>query len=109
FTWGEANRAGVRHPLVRALPALDLLLDPPDEPLPGDLYQPRVAAPGFGASVRFVVSPGHEARGLLHMPTGQSGNPLSPYYNLGHDDWAKGRPAPFLPGAAKWRLEFRPS
>ncbi|HMK89576.1 MAG TPA: penicillin acylase family protein, partial [Methylocystis sp.] len=78
FTWGEANRAGVRHPLVRALPALDLLLDPPDEPLPGDLYQPRVAAPGFGASVRFVVSPGHEARGLLHMPTGQSGNPLSP-------------------------------
>jgi len=106
FTWGAANRGEVRHPLSRALPGLSIFLDPPSTPQPGDLYQPRVAAPGFGASERFVVAPGHEAAGILHMPGSQSGHPLSPYYNLGHDDWAKGRPTPFLPGEAKWQLIF---
>ena len=28
------------------------------------------------------------------MPTGQSGNPLLPYYNLGHDDWMRGKADP---------------
>jgi len=108
FTWGAFNHAGIHHPLTRALPQLAAFLDPPDAPQPGDLWQPRVAAPGFGASERFAVAPGHEAEGLFHMPTGQSGHPLSPYYNLGHEDWAQGRPAPFLPGEAKWVLRFRP-
>jgi len=108
FTWGAVNRTGVKHALTLALPALGLLLDPPDEALPGDLYQPRIAERGFGASERFVVSPGHEETGVFHMPTGQSGHPLSPYYNSGHADWVQGRPAPFLPGEAKWRLTFTP-
>src|SRR5215207_9155562 len=56
FTWGLANRAGIKHPLSEALPGLSLLLDPPDDPQPGDVYQPRVARPGFGASERFVVA-----------------------------------------------------
>jgi penicillin amidase len=108
FTWGAVNRAEVRHPLTRALPALSVLLDPPETPQPGDLYQPRVAAPGFGASQRFVVAPGQEGRGLFHMPAGQSGHPLSPYYNFGHGDWAAGQPAPFLPGPARWQMTFQP-
>ncbi|MFY9658881.1 MAG: penicillin acylase family protein [Methylocystis sp.] len=108
FTWGAFNRTGVKHALTLALPALGLLLDPPDEALPGDLYQPRVAERGFGASERFVVSPGHEVTGVFHMPTGQSGHPLSPYYNSGHADWVQGRPTPFLPGETKWRLRFTP-
>jgi penicillin G amidase len=108
FTWGAFNRAEIRHPLTRALPALSWFLDPPDEPQHGDVYQPRVAAPGFGASVRFVVSPGHEVTGIFHMPTSQSDHPLAPYYNIGHDDWAKGRPAPFLPAQAKWQLTLQP-
>ena len=108
FTWGMANHAGINHPLGQALLGIGALLDPPDEPQPGDIYQPRVASPGFGASVRFVVAPGRETTGVYHMPTGQSGHPLSPYYNLGHDDWAKGRPTPFLPGETKWRLVFWP-
>lgn len=108
FTWGAFCRAGIKHALTLALPALGPLLDPPDEPLAGDLYQPRVAGPGFGASERFVVSPGHEEKGVFHMPTGQSGHPLSPYYNAGHGDWAQGRQAPFLPGETKWLLRFSP-
>ncbi|WP_281806135.1 penicillin acylase family protein [Methylocystis echinoides] len=110
FTWGRANHAGINHPLDAAAPGIGaVLLDPPDEPQPGDVYQPRVSAPGFGASMRFVVAPGHESEGIYHMPTGQSGHPLSPYYNLGHDDWAKGRATPFLPGGSIWRLTLVPS
>ena len=68
----------------------------------------RAQAPGFGASERFAVSPGHEAEGLFHMPSGQSGNPVSPYYLAGHRDWEDGRATPFLPGPAKWRMRLVP-
>ena len=70
---------------------------------------PRVQAPGFGASERFVVAPGHEDEGIFHMPGGQSGHPLSPFYGAGHDDWEQGRATPFLPGAALHRLTLSPA
>jgi penicillin amidase len=108
FTWGAANRAEIRHPLTRAVPALSLFLNPPSEPQPGDLYQPRVAGSRTGASERFVVAPGHEGTGIFHMPTSQTGHPLSPYYMIGHEDWARGRPTPFLPGEPKWQMVFQP-
>jgi penicillin amidase len=108
-TWGEVNPAGIRHALSPALPrVLAPLLDMPDEPLPGDANMPRVAAPGFGASERLAVAPGHEAQGILEMPGGQSDNPLSPYFGAGHADWVAGRPTPLLPGPAKWTLTLRP-
>lgn len=100
-TWGRLNRAALRHPLSRALPGFisDLLgLDMPADPLPGDEHIPRVQRPTFGASQRFVVSPGLETEGFYHQPAGQSGHPLSPFYAAGHDAWVKGEPTPFLPG-----------
>ena len=109
-TWGEVNHAGIRHPLSRALPAfVGRWLDMPDDELPGDHNMPRVAAPGFGASERLVVSPGHESEGILEMPGGQSDNPLSPFYGAGHEDWVHGRPTPLLPGADKYTLVLEPS
>jgi penicillin G amidase len=103
-TWGERNRSRIQHPLSRAVPALGRLLDMPSEPLPGDQDMPRVQAPDQGASERLVVSPGDEASGLFHMPGGQSGHPLSPYYRAGHSAWAHGEPTPFLPGQTVHRL-----
>ena len=109
-TWGEANRAGIDHPLARALPGwLGHFLDMPEQPLPGDNNMPRVAAPGFGASERLDVAPGHEVQGILEMPAGQSDNPLSPYYGAGHADWVKGRPTPLLPGPEQHRLTLEPA
>ncbi|MCX7513620.1 penicillin acylase family protein [Frateuria hangzhouensis] len=109
-TWGEVNPAGIRHALSPALPGfIAHFLDMPDEPLPGDANMPRVAAPGYGASERLAVSPGHEAQGILEMPGGQSDNPLSPYYGAGHTEWVDGRPTPLLPGPAKWTLVLRPA
>jgi len=108
FNWGSFNRADIRHPLSKAVPGLGLLLDPPKDPQFGDVYQPRVAAPEFGASVRFVVSPGSQASAIFHMPTSQSAHPLSPYYRVGHEDWAQGRASLFLPGEPKWQLTLQP-
>ena len=97
-TWGDRNTVRIRHPISRAVPPLARWLDVPAEPLPGDSDMPRVQSVGFGASQRMVVSPGFEHEGILHMPGGQSGHPLSPYYRKGHEAWAVGEPTPFLPG-----------
>ncbi|KRA70639.1 MULTISPECIES: penicillin acylase family protein [unclassified Lysobacter] len=107
--WGERNTAAICHPLSRALPdfAKPVLCMPADE-LPGDVAMPRVQRKDFGASERMVVAPGHEAEGIIHMPGGQSGHPLSPYWGAGHDDWVQGRASPFLPGATRYTLKFKP-
>lgn len=108
-TWGERNTATICHPIARALPALAKrwLCMPPDQ-LPGDRDMPRVQGPAFGASERMVVSPGHEQDGIVHMPGGQSGHPLSPFWGAGHDDWVHGRPTPFLPTATRYTLQLQP-
>lgn len=108
-TWGEQNTAAICHPLSRALPGVAKpLLCMPADPLPGDGAMPRVQRSDFGASQRMVVSPGHEADGIAHMPGGQSGHPMSPFWGAGHDDWVQGRPTPFLPGATRYTLRMVP-
>lgn len=107
-TWGQSNRARIRHPFSAAFPLLGRWLDLPADPLPGDADMPRVQTPTHGASERFVVSPGREAEGFFHMPGGQSAHPLSPYFRAGHAAWVRGEPTPFLPGPAVHRLTLQP-
>ncbi len=106
--WGERNTAAICHPLANALPGiLRNRLCMPFAQLPGDNNMPRVQGPAFGASERMVVAPGHEAQGLIHMPGGQSGHPLSPFWGSGHRDWVQGEPTPFLPGETVHTLHLR--
>lgn len=107
-TWGQRNTVRIAHPMSRAVPLMSGWLDMPAEPLPGDADMPRVQAVSFGASVRFAVSPGAEESGYLHMPAGQSGHPLSPFYRAGHRAWADGEAMSFLPGEPAFRLVLRP-
>lgn len=108
-TWGRRNTLRIRHPLSAALPlGLGSWLDLPADQVPGDEDMPRVAGPGFGASERLVVAPGQEAAGILELPGGQSGHPLSPYYRAGFHDWVTGAPTPFLPGATEHALTLAP-
>ncbi|GAB2492340.1 penicillin acylase family protein [Arenimonas alkanexedens] len=108
--WGERNTARICHPLAGALPGLLRgALCMPSEALRGDGHMPLVQSPGFGASQRMVVSPGREAEGFGHMPGGQSGHPLSPFWGAGHEAWVRGEPTPFLPGAAAHSLRLQPS
>jgi penicillin amidase len=109
-TWGQRNRAELRHPFSYTLPwFVRSTLDMPPDPLPGDTDMPRVQSPTHGASERFVVSPGREDEGIFEMPCGQSGHPLSPYYRAGHEAWVKGDPAPFLPRQTEHTLVLEPS
>ncbi|MBT8485691.1 MAG: penicillin acylase family protein [Phycisphaerae bacterium] len=106
--WGSVNRARIEHPMSRAAPALRPLLDMPASPLAGHAFAVRVMTPRFGASARLVVSPGHESRGILQTPAGQSGHPLSTFYRTGHDAWLNGRVVPFRAGAARHGLTLTP-
>ena len=109
--WGERNRSAIGHPFARMIPAwlpmLRQLLMAPRDPLPGDMNMPRVQAPSFGASERFVISPGHESDAVFEMPGGQSGNPTSPYFLAGHGAWVRGEAASLLPGPVEHRLVLR--
>jgi penicillin amidase len=109
-TWGAYNTARIHHPLAVALPPwLAKFIDMPPDPLPGDRDMPRVLHPDFGASMRLDVAPGDEAHGILEMPSGEAGNPLTPYFGAGHEEWVHGTPTPLLPGAAKYRMTLLPA
>jgi penicillin amidase len=107
-TWGEHNVLTMRHPLTRAVPALSPWLNLAPTRMSGDRNMPRVMAFDDGASERFGVAPGRERDAYLHMPGGQSGHFLSPYYGAGHDSWVKGEWSPFLPGKAVHELRLIP-
>ncbi len=107
-TWGRRNTLAIRHPLSGSIPFSGAWLDMPAMEMPGDDDMPRVQIGSLGASQRMVVSPGHEAQGFFQMPCGQSGHPLSPHYRDQQQAWARGVPAPFLPGASVHRLELLP-
>ena len=85
---------------------------PPTSPIAGSAIATTNEAAAIralpGAEGRLIVSPGREDEGMLHMPTGQSGHPLSPFWGAGHDDWVHGRPTPFLPGPAVHTLTLVP-
>lgn len=104
-TWGERNTAKICHPLAAALPGfIKPILCMPKDQLEGDSDMPLVVSPTFGASERMVVSPGHEEDGIIHMPGGQSGHLLSPFWGAGHSDWVQHKPTPFLPGKTEYTL-----
>ncbi|MEO7413899.1 MAG: penicillin acylase family protein [Opitutaceae bacterium] len=108
-TWGRQNPLEIRHPFSYSLPRfLTGWLNAPTTPMAGGHDMPLVQVRDFGASDRFVVSPGHEAEGIFQMPGGQSGHPLSLHYLAGHDSWVRGDPAPFLPGKTEHTLTFSP-
>jgi penicillin G amidase len=109
FTWGTRNVVKIEHPFVQIAPQLKRWLAAPELSQPGDSFMPRVQHSRHGASQRIVVSPGREEDGLFHMPGGQSGHPLSPFFLAGHQAWVSGRATPLLPGAPRYRLEMKPS
>jgi penicillin amidase len=106
--WGSRNTARIRHPFSSSFPWLARWLNMPPDRLPGDSDMPRVQSPGHGASERLVVSPGRENEGIFHMPGGQSGHPMSPFYRAGHEAWVRGEPTPFLPGKTAHTLTLQP-
>jgi len=108
LSWGQFNQVQIRHPLSNFVPLLGMLTDMPARPLAGDSFMPNVSRNAFGASQRLVVAPGQERHGILHMPSSQSGHPLAPYFNNGHEAWRLGEPTPLLPGKIDYKLKLTP-
>jgi penicillin amidase len=50
--WGTQNTARIRHPLGRAVSAINWFTAMPAEPLSGDTHMPRVQSPDNGARTR---------------------------------------------------------
>ena len=99
LTWERMNITYILHPLSGALPKFfRKFMDMHPYPLPGCIYCIRVADSQHGASMRMVISPGHESEGTLHLHSGQSGRPLSRNYSDQHQYWVSGQPLPFLSG-----------
>jgi penicillin amidase len=107
--WSAWNVTVYRHPLSSGLPFVGpRWLDMPRQPLPGDLYTPNMHWNSSASSERMIVSPGHEDEGIMNMPTGQSGHPLSPFYANSHRAWVNGEATPFLPGQTEHTLTLTP-
>ena len=106
--WGTVNRTEIRHPFSDAMPILSGLLDMPAEELAGCSHCVRVARHRHGVSERLVVAPGHAEDGILHMPAGQSGNPLSEHYADQQHYWVKGLPLPLVSDEARHHLTLVP-
>ena len=104
LTWGKIHRPRISHPLG-FISVLGRFLNMPRRSLPGSdscVRSPR-------ASVRMVVSPGRHADGILHIPCGQSGHPLSKNYKDQHGYWARGEALPLLSGAVTHTLKLTPN
>jgi penicillin G amidase len=106
--WGNVNTARIHHPLAKAVPLLGDWLNMPATAMHGDSHMPRVQKPAAGQSQRMVVAPGHEESGILTIPAGQSGHPLSPFYRADHQYWLNEVALPFLPGEKKYQLLLKP-
>ncbi len=110
--WGEENTFAVQHPFSKSIKGLSAWLDIPATAMPGGVHMPLLQTKRGGgliaASERFAVTPGRENEAYFHMPAGQSGHPLSPFYNKGHDAWLNGELTSFLPGESVYRLELLP-
>ena len=108
LVWSDYNVTAYRHPLSSSIPFSGRWLDMPLQPLPGDLFTPQMHWGSAAASERMVVSPGRESEGIMHMPTGQSGHPLSPFYATSHQAWVDGAPTPLMPGPTRHTLTLVP-
>ncbi|MEN0021430.1 MAG: penicillin acylase family protein, partial [Planctomycetota bacterium] len=99
-TWGERNKLAVRHPLSDALPSsfawLKDRLSLPEVQQAGAGGTIHVTGRTFGASNRLVVSPGREEFGVLQLPGGRSGIPMSRLSQNRFEAWATGEPDPLL-------------
>lgn len=112
LTWGRVNTVAVAHPLGQAVPLLGKLLNMPRAALNGGEFCVLVAGvlggTLYGPTMRMVVAPSREDSAILHMPGGQSGNPLASNYRDQHHAWITGQPLPFVPGPTTRSIRLTP-
>jgi penicillin amidase len=104
--WGKVNELRVNHPIANSVGPLAPYLNMSPVQGFGDSYLPAVQGNGFGASQRLIVRPGNEDKAVLTVPGGQSGHPLSEFYDRGFMAYATGENTPLLPTDPIYKIEF---
>jgi len=105
WKWGQAYPLDIEHPFLSVNRLIPLMLGVRSGTGPqghsGDLTTVRQMGRAFGPSERFTTDLGNPDRTTLNIVTGQSGNPLSPWYLDQFQDWLNGRtyPLPFGSGS----------
>ena len=95
LTWSKVNIADYVHPLSQGVPGAASFLNLSRDSLPGCDFCIRVNDELFGAMERLIISPGQWQDGILHIPGGQSGHPLSEHYKDQYRYWVNGQSIPF--------------
>jgi penicillin amidase len=108
LAWGSINTVDIAHPFALIAPGLRSLLAMPQVALSGCSQCVRVSSPRNGVSERLVVAPGRASDGVLHMPGGQSGHPLSPHFSDQQSAWVDGTPLPLTLRTVAHRLNLFP-
>ena len=106
WRWGEAHAVRMNSPILGAIPVIGSWFDV-TRPTGGE--RETVNAAGFevadpdrpfaqshGAGYRAVYDLANPERSIFVINTGQSGNPLSPYYEDYATPWSDGRYLPML-------------
>ena len=106
WRWGEAHAVRMNSPILGAIPVIGSWFEVA-RPTGGE--RETVNAAGFevadpdrpfaqshGAGYRAVYDLGNPERSVFVISTGQSGNPLSPYYEDYATPWSEGRYLPML-------------
>ncbi len=107
-SWGDSNRLNMRHLMSEFVPGFGGLFDMPAAALNGDRYMPLSQQPDHGPVQRFVVRPGLEQQAILNTPGGQSGNPMTAYYDSAQQAWLEGAATGLLAAETKYRLRLLP-
>jgi penicillin amidase len=95
WTWGERVKSSFPHPLAVA-PLIGAQFTVP--PLAQNGSGGAGASPNVGSAVsmRFIAAPGNWDETRFVIPTGQSGDPKSPFYKYQLEFWANGN-TPIFP------------
>jgi penicillin G amidase len=84
WRYGNAHAVDVEHPLYSHLPWFKRWTGTRPQPQPGDMTTVKQSGRTFGPSQRFTIDWSSPATATENIVTGQSGDPLSPYYR---DQW----------------------
>jgi len=101
WTYGSWHTMDLEHPLARFMPWVGLRTGTGAKPIGGDGTTVKQIGSDLGPSQRFTMDWSNIDGSTENIVLGESGNPLSPYFNDEWNDWYNGTTfaLPFAPPA----------
>jgi penicillin amidase len=90
WAWGNVNAVTIQHPILGKIWFLRPWAGPGVQPQSGSPYTVKAVSRAHGPSERMTVDLAALDRSTLNLVTGESGNPLSPYYMDQWKAWYEG-------------------